>query len=230
METTPPIRSVSFGIGNVMVIDKVNDVFNFFSELFDGLNTKAHLKQTAKLLIYNRLGKCTSVNRINSIYPKELFDFIGFKEAPHKKAIYRDLQRIGDKSEIILNRYQILLKRENLVANKQFIDFSSSYFEGIKSVLSALGYSRDNQPGKKQITFGISTGINNIPTALTIQKGNVQDKPHMRSMIKTVEKVFPEGTLCIFDTGGNTKENKSMIRKRNLHYLTLRPKKKERFS
>ncbi len=29
---------------------------------------------------------------------------------------------------------------------------------------------------KKQITFGISTEMNNIPTALTIQKGNVQDK------------------------------------------------------
>ena len=46
---TPPLRSVSFSIGNVMVVDKVNDVFNFFNELFDGLHTKAHLKQTAKL-------------------------------------------------------------------------------------------------------------------------------------------------------------------------------------
>ncbi len=34
---------------------------------------------------------------------------------------------------------------------------------------------RDNQPGKLQFTFGISVGLNNIPTMLTIQKGNVQD-------------------------------------------------------
>lgn len=227
---TPPLRSVSFSIGNVMVIDKVNAAFNFFNELFDGLHTKAHLKQTAKLLTYNRLGECLSVNRLPSINPKELFNFVGFEEVPHIKSIYRDLQRIGDKSEIIINRYEILLKRENLIANKQYIDFSSSYFEGIKAALAALGYSRDSQPGKKQITFGISVGINGIGNALTIQKGNVQDKTHMKSMIRTVKKVFPEGTLCIFDNGGNTKENKKEIRESKLHYLTLRQKKKEMYS
>lgn len=42
--------------------------------------------------------------------------------------------------------------------------------------MGELGYSRDHRPGKRQITFGIGTGINNIPSALTIQKGNVQDK------------------------------------------------------
>src|SRR3989338_8339844 len=227
---TPPLRSVSFSIGNVMVIDKVNERFNFFNELFDGLHIKAHLKQTAKLLVYNRLGECLSVNRLPSINPKELFNFVGFKDVPHAKSVYRDLQRIGDKSEIIINRYEILLKRESLIANKQYIDFSSAYFEGIKAALAALGYSRDHQPGKKQITFSVSVGINGIGNALTIQKGNVQDKTHMKSMIRTVKKVFPEGTLCIFDNGGNTKENKEEIRKSKLHYLTLRQKKKEMYS
>ena len=226
---TPPFRSVSFAIGNVMVIDKVNDSFNFFSELFDGLHQKAHLKQTAKLLINNRLDKCVSINRLPELYPKELFNFTGFKEVPNKKAIYRDLQRIGSKKEIILTRYQLLIKRENLIRDKQFVDFSSSYFEGNNAALAALGYSRDHEPGKKQITWGISTGINGIPTALTIQKGNVQDKPHMRVMIKTIETIFPAKTLLIFDTGGNTRENKGMIRERNMHYLTLRPKKKEMY-
>jgi len=230
MKETPPLRSIIFSIGNVMVIDKVNDVFNFFSELFDGLHKKAHLKETAKLLVYNRLGECLSVNRLNTIYPSELYNFVGFAQMPNKKAIYRDLQRIGNKCEIIINRYEILLKQENLIANKQYIDFSSSYFEGIKAVLASFGYSRDNQPGKKQITFGVSVGINGIGNALTIQKGNVQDKTHMKSMIKTIEKVFPEGTLCIFDNGGNTKENKKEIRKSKLHYLTLRQKKKEMYS
>ena len=227
---TPPLRSVSFSIGNVMVIDKVNERFNFFNELFDGLHRKAHLKQTAKLLTYNRLGECLSVNRIPSINPKELFNFVGFENVPHVKSVYRDLQRIGDKGEIIINRYEILLKQENLIANKQYIDFSSAYFEGIKSALAALGYSRDHRPGKKQLTFGVSVGINGIGNALTIQKGNVQDKTHMKSMIRTVRNVFPEGTLCIFDNGGNTKENKKEIRKSKLHYLTLRQKKKEMYS
>lgn len=77
---------------------------------------------------------------------------------------------------------------------------------------------------KPQINFGISTGINNIPTAITIQRGNVQDKKHFREMLKIVSKVIPENSLLIFDSGANTKANKQKIRSMNYHYLTLKPK------
>ncbi len=50
--------------------------------------------------------------------------------------------------------------------------------EGSKAELAEFGYSRDKIPDKLQINFGIATGINGIPTALTIQKGNVHDKKH----------------------------------------------------
>ena len=125
----------------------------------------------------------------------------------------------------ILGNYQQFIKKEDLVADKQFIDFSSSYFEGKKAAFGALGYSRDHEPGKKQLTFGVSTGINSIPTALTIQNGNVQDKEHFRFMLKTSEAVLPEGSLLIFDTGGNTRENKRQVCEKKFHYLTLKAKK-----
>ncbi len=54
------------------------------------------------------------------------------------------------------------------------MDFSSTYFEGDEAALGTLGYSRDRRPDRKQITLGISTGINDVPTALTIQKGNTR--------------------------------------------------------
>ena len=78
---------------------------------------------------------------------------------------------------------------------------------------------------KKQLTFGISTGINGIPSALTIQKGNVQDKAHFRFMLKTCGAVLKENSLLIFDTGGNTKDNKRLIREKKFHYLTLKSRK-----
>ncbi len=105
------------------------------------------------------------------------------------------------------------------------MDFSSSYFEGRADAFGMFGYSRDGQSGKKQLTFGISTGINGIPTALTIQKGNVCDKTHFRFMLKTSEAVLEKESLLIFDTGGNTKENKRLIREKSFHYLTLKAKK-----
>jgi len=109
------------------------------------------------------------------------------------------------------------------------MDFSSSYFEGNKSKLGKLGYSRDHEPGKEQITFGICTGINNIPTGLTIQKGNVQDKKHFKFMLKTVKHLLKEGSLLIFDCGGNTEKNKEKIKKLKFNYLTLKPKKKKTY-
>ena len=61
---------------------------------------------------------------------------------------------------------------------------------------------------------------------LTIQKGNVQDKVHMRSLIRLCSKVLPKASLLVFDCGGNTLENKQRIRKLEFHYLTLKAKKK----
>ena len=45
-------------------------------------------------------------------------------------------------------------KRTNLRHN-----ITSTYFEGEKAELSALGYSRDKRPEKKQVTIGIATGL-----------------------------------------------------------------------
>ncbi|MEK6949837.1 MAG: transposase, partial [Nanoarchaeota archaeon] len=125
--------------------------------------------------------------------------------------------------------YQQIIKKNNLASEEQFLDFSSSYFEGNKSELGALGYSRDRQPGKEQLNFGIATGINNVPTALTIQKGNMQDKKHFKFMLKAVKHLLKEGSLLIFDCGGNTEKNKEKIRKLKFNYLTLKPKKKKTY-
>jgi transposase len=68
--------------------------------------------------------------------------------------------------------------------------------------------------------------MNDIPTMLTIQKGNVQDKAHMGSLIRLCAKVLPEKSLLVFDCGGNSKKNKQKIRGLKFHYLTLKAKKK----
>ena len=49
--------------------------------------------------------------------------------------------------------------------SNQVIGFSSTYIVGKKA---EFGYSRDKRSDMLQINFGISTGINGIPTALTI--------------------------------------------------------------
>ncbi len=219
-------NDVAVSIGSLALIEKVDDEKQFFSRIFGGIGGRAkNLVASTKLFIYNRLGECFATNRLRSGYSDELFGLLKFAKIPSDRSLYRDLERIGKNHEFIMGKYQGFIRDEGLLSDKQFIDFSSTYFEGRADAFGALGYSRDHEPGKKQLTFGVSTGINSIPSALTIQKGNVPDKSHFRFMLKTCAAVLEKLSLLIFDTGGNTKENKRAILELAFHYLTLKAKK-----
>ena len=223
-------NNISFNVGTLILIKKADQEFNFFDSIFGSLKGKAkHFIESVKTFVNNRLDKCVSLSQITQSYQREWFECLGFKEIPKERTLYRDLERIGEKYCFVVEKYQQLLKQKNLIDNKQFIDFSSAYFEGNKAELGARGYSRDHEPGKKQITFGIETGINGVPTGLTIQKGNVQDKKHMKFMLKLADKVLDKGSLLIFDCGGNTEENKENIIESEFNYLTLKPRHRETY-
>lgn len=223
-------NNISFNVGTLILAKKADKEFNFFDFIFGGLKGKTkHLIESVKAFVNNRLDKCVSISQITQSYQQEWFECFGFKEIPKERTLYRDLERIGAKYKFVIEKYQQLLKQKNLLDDKQFIDFSSSYFEGDKAELGALGYSRDNQPNKKQLTFGVSTGIRGVPSGLTIQKGNVQDKKHMKFMLKIVDKVLERGSLLIFDCGGNTEDNKEKIIELGFNYLTLKPRHRETY-
>lgn len=219
--------NISFNAGTLILINKINKEFNLFDSLFGNIKGKTkHLIESVKIFINNRLDKCVSLNQIIPFYSQELFECLGFKEAPKERTLYRDLERIGLNHKFVIENYQRLIKKFNLVDKEQFTDFSSAYFEGEKAELGALGYSRDNQPGKKQITFGVSTGMNGVPSSFTIQKGNVCDKKHFKFMLKIANKVFEKDSMIIFDCGGNSEENKQKIIDLKFNYLTLKPRQR----
>ena len=220
-------QNVAFSIGNLAVIEKADADFGFFKDVFRGVEGKAKsLIPSAKLLIYNRLGDCLSINRLGEFTPKELFSRLGAKEPISDRTNNRTLERLGIKAPLILANYQGLIKQHELASKTQHVDFSSSYFIGEECRMGKLGYSRDHRPGNPQITYGISVGSNKVPTALTIQNGNVVDKEHMAAMLKLCPKVLEAGSILIFDCGGNTKKNKEKILSLGFDYLTLKPKKK----
>jgi len=219
-------KNVTFPLGNVALIDKIDFETGFFKAVIEPVQGKTRtFIPPVKLLMNNKLGQSVSVNRILDFTPDEFQEILGFQNNATERTLYRTLEQIGERHQFILERYQQWIQVQKLVDPTQFVDFSSTYFEGIKCPLGKRGYSRDNQPGKHQITFGISVGLNNIPTMLTIQKGNVQDKPHMKSMIRMCSRILPRNSLLIFDCGGNTKANKQAILDKKLQYLTLKAKK-----
>jgi len=219
-------ENVTFSIGNIALIEKADATLSgYFKKVFAEVAGKARdFIPCVKTLIANRMGDCFAITRLSDL-PAEYYPRLGFTEPKSDRTLNRTLERIGRMHQFIIKVHQDVIKEYGLVTREQFPDFSSSYFEGDASPLGALGFSRDNEPGKKQFTFGISTGINDIPSALTVQKGNVQDKKHMRIMLRTAKHVLEENSILIFDCGGNTKKNKAMIRAIKFHYLTLRAKK-----
>lgn len=219
-------KNKTFPLGGIVMIEQVEKAFGVFSGVFRGVEGKAKgFIPLVKLLTYNKLTHSVSIHQILNTYPGEVIERLGRKEVYSERTLYRTLERVGKFFPVLLERYQRLIKEQELVGRNQVIDFSSTYLEGSKAELGALGYSRDRRPDKPQINFGISTGINGIPTAITIQKGNTQDKKHMREMLKIIPNVIPENSLLIFDAGANTKANKKKIRTMDYHYLTLKPKR-----
>ena len=133
----------------LILTKKVDKAFNFFDCIFRDLKGKTkHLIESVKAFVNNRLDKCVSLSQITENYPQEWFEYLGFKEIPAERTLYRDLERIGKKCAFAVEKYQQLIKKNNLLDKQQVVDFSSAFFEGDKAELGALGYSRDNQPGK----------------------------------------------------------------------------------
>lgn len=219
-------KNTSIPLGSIVMLKNVEKHYGLFNTLFEGIKGKTtSFVPLTKILTCNKLTHSVSVNQISNTYPLEFMQQLGLKEETGDRTMYRSLERVGNFFPIVMDQYQRFIKDHDLIEDEQIIDFSSSYFEGKQAKMGKKGYSRDKKPGKLQVTFGISTGITGVPTALTIQKGNVQDKTHMNSMIDLVSKVVPKGALLIFDAGANTLKNKLKIRSLQYHYLTLRPKK-----
>lgn len=218
--------NTSIPLGGIVLIEKVEKRFGVFSELFSSLGGKAKdFVPCVRLHVYNKLTHSVSTHQIVETYAEEITGYLGMYDMPSERSLYRALERVGRYFPVVMDRYQHLIEKYGLVDSNQVIDFSSTYLEGNKAEFGEFGYSRDKRPDKMQINFGIATGINGVPTALTIQRGNVQDKKHIKEMLKLISKVIPQNSLLIFDAGANSKENKSEIRKLRYHYLTLKSKK-----
>lgn len=208
------------------MIDKAEKDFGLVSGVFDGISERVKdFKARVKLLLYNRLTHAVSVHKILETYPGEVHELLGFKDKPSERSLYRTLETIGKCFPILVERYQQVLREHGLVGGEHVLDITSTYFEGENAELGARGYSRDRRPDKKQVTIGIATGINEVPCAITVQKGNTQDKKHFTYLLNVAKRVLEKGSLLIFDAGANSRANKLRVREAGLNYLTLKPKK-----
>src|SRR3989338_54670 len=186
-------QNVTFSIGSVALIEKADAQTGFFRDVFGGLGGRARdFIPSVKLLMVNKLEDSVAIHRLMDFTPKEKLTILGFGKKKSDRSFNRTVEYLGENSQFVMDKYQQWTKKNGLVDKTQNVDFSSSYFEGNNCSLAKLGYSRDHQPGKPQLTYGISLGANRIPTALTIQKGNENDRKHMKKMLKLCSKILAQ--------------------------------------
>jgi transposase len=220
------MKAQTIPLGGITLLDKVEKDFGLISGVFGGVTGKAKdFTARVKLLLYNRLTYAVSVHRILETYPAEVLELLGFGEDASERSLYRALETVGMGFPILLERYQWVLRGHGLLDKAQILDITSTYFEGGKAELAEHGYSRDRRPDRKQVTIGIATGINEVPSAITVQRGNVQDRRHFNYLLNVAKRVLEEGSLLIFDAGANSRANKRRVRSLGFNYLTLKPKK-----
>jgi len=220
------MKNITLPLGSISLIDKIEKEIGLISGIFGNSGGKSKdFEGIAKLFISNRIDDTVSVHQLLPTSAQEKLELLGIKEKPAERSLYRGIQKIGRLFPILMEKYQAIISDKGLVDYNQITDFSSSYFEGKKAEIAEHGYSRDHRPDKKQVTWGITTGINGIPTALTIQKGNLQDKTHMREMLKISLKILEKGSLLMYDCGGNSPWVKDKIVENGYNYLTLKAKK-----
>jgi len=69
-------------------------------------------------------------------------------------------------------------------------DLSSSYLEGRKCPLGALGYSRDGVRGKLQVNYGLTCSPEGRPVSVSVFAGSAQDQTTVPDAISSVRKRF----------------------------------------
>ena len=81
-------------------------------------------------------------------------------------------------------------------------DLSSSYFEGTKSPVAALGYNRDGKSGKLQVNYGLLTDPRGRPVAVSVFQGNTGDPKTFMPQVEKLQKTFGiEQLVLVGDRG-----------------------------
>lgn len=100
-------------------------------------------------------------------------------------------------------------------------DLSSSYLEGRKCPLAALGYSRDGKRGKLQINYGLTCTPEGRPVAVEVFDGAVQDEKTLPPALERIKKRFGiERVVVCGDRGMVTEANIATLKAHGFDWIT----------
>src|SRR5712691_7555180 len=100
-------------------------------------------------------------------------------------------------------------------------DLSSSYLEGRKCPLAALGYSRDGKKGKLQIGYGLTCSPQGRPVAVEVFDGALHDDKTLPPALERIKQRFGiERVVVCGDRGMVTEANIATLKRHRFDWIT----------
>ncbi|MGO9960500.1 MAG: IS1634 family transposase [Solirubrobacteraceae bacterium] len=100
-------------------------------------------------------------------------------------------------------------------------DLSSSYLEGRHCELGAIGYSRDGQRGKQQITYGLCCSPEGRPVSIEVHPGNTADPSTLAPAVERVKARFGiDRVVFVGDRGMITEARTKALKEQGVGFIT----------
>jgi hypothetical protein len=136
------------------------------------------IEPAAKLATARQLSEATAVHSLGAV--------LGLGDVD-EDALYAALDLLGQAQP----RIEAALARRHLQNGCLVLyDLTSSYLEGRCCELAQYGYSRDGQPGKPQIVFGLLCAADGCPVAVEVFAGNTADPMTLATQVSKLRERF----------------------------------------
>ena len=118
-------------------------------------------------------------------------------------------------------RIERSLARRHLQDGFVLYDLSSSYLEGRCCELGAIGYSRDGQRGKMQITYGLCCSPEGRPVSIEVHPGNTADPSTLAPAVARVKDRFKiDRVVFVGDRGMITQAQTKALTAQGVGFIT----------
>jgi transposase len=163
-------------------------------------------------------------------YPKSaLDDLLGVESAQvQTDRLYRGMDHLLKQKQAI---EQHLRRRQGQLFDLSFdillYDLTSTYFEGqcAGNDQAKLGYSRDKQPGCKQVVIALIVTTDGYPLGFEVFDGNTIDSTTVQEIVEKVESEHGKAKrIWVMDRGNVSEANLKFLRERGGQYIVGTPK------
>jgi len=118
-------------------------------------------------------------------------------------------------------RIERSLARRHLQDGFVLYDLSSSWLEGRCCELGAIGYSRDGQRGKMQITYGLCCSPEGRPVSIEVHPGNTADPSTLAPAVARVKDRFKiDRVVFVGDRGMITQAQTKALTAQGVGFIT----------